>query len=603
MRAGGVFVLLVGALLAAGAARLAYLERTQGESLRAQAARQQTVVRAITPLRGEILDTRGRVLAGTVQRPSIFVDPALVQDVDYSAHSIAPYLKMSPEQLKALLVERGEDRFVWLERRVERDGQPDFAEQFEATVRARRLRAFGVQYEPVRIYPQERLASHVLGFVGGELQGLAGVEQAFNERLSGRPGRRTTTVDVGRRRVSDEDVDPCVDGAAVVLTIDAYIQQIAEDRLAEQVERFDADWGVVLVMDPQGGEVLAMAVSPDYNPSAAVPPGFDAMTEEQREKASEVWRNRAVSDAYEPGSIFKPFIASLALDEGLTRIDEVFAINGPTRDFGRRTIRDTHPYGALRMHEVISKSSNIGMGLLGARCKMERLHRYVRMFGFGDVTGIEVPGEHSGLVLDFDNWNPSFSPQSVPIGQEIGATPVQLATAFCVFANGGVLYRPRVVRGLIGPNGETLEDRTRPIAVRRVLSETTCEMFRREALVETVVSGTGKAAALEDWQVFGKTGTAQIAGLQGRGYGGGYVASFIGGAPATRPQVVVLCSIYRPKKEGYYGGVVAAPVVKHVIAETLAYLQVQPELNGPPSPRRTPAAAGERRQDVDAAGD
>ena len=232
------------------------------------------------------------------------------------------------------------------------------------------------------------------------------------------------------------------------------------------------------------------------------------------------------------------------------------------------------------------------MGMVGAKCGMERLYRYVRALGFGDITGVGLPGEHTGLVQDFSRWNPSFSPQSIPIGQEIAITPIQIVTAFSVFCNGGVLYRPRIVRGIIGPDGETLADYSRPVAVRRVIDERTADVFRKQALVETVTEGTGKTAKLDEYQVFGKTGTAQIA-RQGGGHGylpGKYVGSFVGGAPSDHPRVVALVSIYKPSKEGYYGGTVAAPAVKEILADTLAYMRVPPELAvDTDSPRGAPA--------------
>ena len=575
-RARWVLFPAVGVLLIGGATRLVYIETTQGEALRGDAARQQTVTRTIPAQRGEILDTRGRVLAGTVRRPSVFVDPALVDDTRFAACSIAPVLGLDPAGLQCLLDEHRQERFIWLKRRI----SDDELERFKQVVGARRLRGFAVQYEPMRIYPQARLAAHVLGFVGCDAQGLGGIEQVYDNVLRGTPGRRTATVDVGRRCVRSKvkEYAPARDGATVVLTIDVYTQQIAQEALARAVEKHDAEWGTAVVVDPMSGEVLAMATVPDFDPAAAIPPGFGQMSPADRDAVKARWRNRAVTDSYEPGSIFKPFIASCALDERVTQIDEIFRINGPTHRFGRRTIHDTHAYGSLALHEIISKSSNIGMGLVGAQCGNERLYRYVRMLGFGDITGVELPGEHTGQVNDMSRWT-SFSTQSVPIGQEIAVTPIQIVTAFSVFCNGGVLLRPRIVRGVIAANGETLVDRSRPVAVRRVLDEEMADVFRRRALVEVVQSGTGKQARIPGYQVFGKTGTAQIAQPDGRGYTpGAYVGSFVGGAPASRPRVVVLASIYRPRKQGYYGGVVAAPVVKEIIAETLAYMQVPQEL-------------------------
>jgi cell division protein FtsI/penicillin-binding protein 2 len=592
MRAATVVCGIVALLLGGGAARLAYIERTQGDEWRRKAARQQTAQRTIPALRGAILDTRGRVLAGTIRRPAVFADPSDLPDPGFAACSVAPILGMKPAELEGLLRNPTHPQFVRVKRGVRDDELPIF----EKLIRDRNLRGFGVEYEVVRVYPQGRVAPHVIGFAGTsvrnpgtpdaheDLRGLAGIEETYDTLLSGTPGRRSAVVDAGRRRVRGEEFVPAVDGCTLVLTIDAFIQDVAQAKLREAVDKYGAEWGSAVVIDPQTGEVLAMANMPDFDPAVPLPADFGHLTERQKEEAKNSWRNRAIADAFEPGSVFKPFIASCALDEGVTRIDEVFSINGPVHDFGRRTIRDTHPYGALALHEVISKSSNIGMGLLGARCGMERLYRYVRLFGFGDPTGIGLSGEHTGLVQDFANWNPSFSPQSVPIGQEIAVTPIQIVTAFSVFCNGGVLLRPRIIRGVIGPDGETLADYSRPIAVRRVLDEQMAEVFRLQALVETVRDGTGKLAKLDDWQVFGKTGTAQVAVLKGQGKGyasGKYVGSFVGGAPASRPRAVCLCSLYKPSKAGYYGGVIAAPVVKEILGETLAYMQVPAELTEP----------------------
>lgn len=589
MRVAAIICAAAALLLTGGAVRLSLIQAHEGESLRNRAARQQTVRQVLPALRGEILDTRGRVLAASVQRPGIFADPALVADPRYAACSLAPILGLAPEALEATLREPSAPRFIWLKRGL---SEAELA-GYERVAHNWGLAGFGVRYEVTRAYPQGRLAPHVLGFVGvdrivgtdeqpayEDLRGLAGIEAAYDAPLRGVTGRRTATVDVVRRRVraqADDFVSP-IDGATVVLTIDAFIQQIAQDALARAMEAHKPQWGAAIVLDPHTGEVLAMATVPDFDPADPFPAGYPVRNEAERKRTEERWRNRAVMDSYEPGSIFKPFIASCALDEGLTRLDEVFAINGPTRSFGKRTIHDTHPYTSLTMHEVISKSSNIGMGLLGARCGMERLHRYVRQFGFGEATGIGLPGEHTGLVLQLSRWNPSFSPQSIPIGQEIAVTPLQVVTAFSVFCNGGKLMRPRIVRGVIAADGQTLSDNSCPVEVRQVLKPETARRFRLEALAETVISGTGKQAAVPGYQVFGKTGTAQVAAPKGRGYiSGAYVASFVGGAPAEDPRIVVLVSLYRPAGGKYYGGTIAAPVVKEIIAQTLAYMQVPPE--------------------------
>ncbi|MFO0839675.1 MAG: penicillin-binding protein 2 [Phycisphaerae bacterium] len=571
MRAAvALFILAAGTLLGTGG-RLVYLEQAQGPEMRRRAEKQQTGEMTIPAQRGEIFDAAGRVLAGSLRRPSIYVDATQEDDARYAAHSIAPVLGLKAADLEKLLLEKRQRAFVWVKREI----SDEELRAFQEVRRLRHLNAFGVVYEPQRRYPLGRMASSVIGFVGAEQHGLAGIEQEFDAILTGKDGRQTSTVDARRRPVrerADEYVAPR-DGATVVLTIESHIQQIAERNLREAVEQYKALWGTAVVMHPHSGEVLAMASYPDFDPNVPFPGVSGTPSKEEIERT----RNRAIADAYEPGSIFKPFMACPAVEAGIARLEENFAVNGPQHSFGSRIIHDTHTYGTLSLREVISKSSNIGMGMLGSRIGNARLHEFVRRFGFGDVTGITLPGEHSGLVNDFDSWT-SFSTQSIPIGQEVGVTPIQLLTAFSAFANGGVLYRPRVVRGIIDADGGVIEDHSTPIPIRRVLDAQVARKFRLEALVEVVQEGTGKNADIEPYQVFGKTGTAQIAHAGGRGYAEhAYVGSFIGGAPAEEPRVVVIVSIYWPRSGGYYGGTVAAPSVANILADTLRYLGVPPE--------------------------
>jgi cell division protein FtsI (penicillin-binding protein 3) len=288
-------------------------------------------------------------------------------------------------------------------------------------------------------------------------------------------------------------------------------------------------------------------------------------------------RNRAIADCFEPGSIFKTFIAAPALDEGLTRLNETFEINGPTHRFGSRVVSDTHVHGSLTLAEVIAKSSNIGMGLLGQRCGNQRLFDYVRRFGFGERTGIELPGEHTGLVQDFSRWT-SYSTSSIPIGYEVAVTPIQVAAAFAAVCNGGTLYQARIVRGVIAANGDVLEDRSTPIVVRQALDERSAREFRFGALAEVVRNGTGQKAAIPDYQVFGKSGTARVARADGRGYvPGAYAGSFVAAAPLEEPRAVVFVTLYRPKGSAYYGGTVSAPTAGAILADTLTYLGAPPD--------------------------
>jgi cell division protein FtsI/penicillin-binding protein 2 len=605
MRAGAIFLAIVGLLIAGGAARLVQIEHQRGPELRDRAARQQTTRHVIPCLRGEILDTRGRVLAGTVRRPSLFVDPALVPDPTFAAHSVAPLLALDAAELEALIRNGQRDgaRFIWLARLV-----PDeLAAAFEEVVAGRGLAGLAIQHEPTRVYPQGRTAAHLIGFVGldrvpgrdgfrayEDLRGLAGLEAAENDLLTGTPGRRVAVVDVIRRRVRSrlQEFVPTRDGHTLVLTLDSFIQGIVEHHLRDAVTEFAGRWGTAVVLDPHSGEVLALANYPDFDPSQPFPDDHHAFTPAEKAALADTWRNRAVCDSYEPGSIFKPFVAAKALDAGLARLDETFTINGPVHDFGYHTVHDTKTYHQLTLKQVVSKSSNIGMGLLGNRVGMANLHDWVRDYGFGTPTGIRLPGEHPGQLRPLDEWNPRFSPQSVPIGQELAVTPIQMIAAFAALCNDGLLLRPRIVRGVIAANGATLEDHSEPVVVRRVLAADAARRFRLAALVETVNSGTGTRAQLADYQVFGKTGTAQIARPDGGGYASGaFVASFVGGAPAERPRIVVLVSVGHPQKTSHYGGTVAAPAVKRILADTLAYLREPPEVR-PAQPAPRTARAG-----------
>lgn len=561
--------LIVALLLTGGATRLAYIEYSEGDALRSRASAQHTATISFPALRGDILDARGRVLAGSAPRPTIFVDPSAVDDPGFAAHSIAPVLGLSAEALERDLRERADRGYFVLKREV---SDAELA-RFKHVRDARKLRAFGIQADSLRVYPYGALAGQILGFVGAEGRGAGGVELFYDEHLVGTPGFRRSIVDVQRRRLRQSPADYVAprDGATVVLTIDAYVQQVAEQHLAKAVTDHRAEWGVATVLDALSGEVLAMANVPTFDPSSPVPPNA---TPEQVTASLDLLQNRAASFAYEPGSTFKPFVAALAMEDGLTRIGEVFAINGPRRVFGSRTINDTHGYASLLFEEILSRSSNIGMGLIGARCGNERMHRYVRLFGFGDATGVGLPGEHTGQVNDFGSWGP-FSTQSIPIGQEISVTCLQLANAFNVFATDGVLLRPRVVRGIVASDGNMIWDNSRPIPVRRVMSEATARAVRVQALAQTVVSGTGKTAAIPGYQVYGKTGTAQIA-RPGGYLDGKYTASFVCGAPTRNPRLTVAVSVYKPVGQ-YYGGQVAAPAAGRILADVLLYMQVPAE--------------------------
>lgn len=581
LRLGFVFA-LSGLALVAGGGRLVWIQATRGEALRSRATGQERTQVVLPAVRGSIFDTRGRVLAATVRRPSIFADPALISNFAFESAAVGDALGLDPQALEVELLAHRSSRFRWV-KRMASDAE---GERIRELRHDKLTRAFGVQMEPQRAYPQQRVAAHVLGFVGADGHGLAGIEQAYDDVLRGRPGRRISVVDARRRRrvrTVPEAFEPPVDGSAVVLTIDLNIQQRVEQELRAAFDEFHPDWAAAVVLDPRSGEVLASAVLPDFDPADPIPDGLD---DAQLAAAREHLRNRVVADAYEPGSIFKPFIAGLAYDAGLVGLDEPFEIRGPVRSFGGRLMHDTHAYDTLRLYEIVGFSSNIGMGLIGARVGNARLCEFVRRLGFGDPTGIGLPGESPGMLYPLQQWT-RFSTQSIPIGQEVAATPIQLATAFAVFCNDGVLYRPRIVRGVVAPDGSTRIDNSRPIAIRRVMASDTARSFRLKALRHVVTDGTARRLADNEYALFGKTGTAQIAAREGGGYEpDAYVGSFVCGGPVDDPRVVVLVSIYHPHGGKYYGGTVAAPAAARIASSTLAYLKVAPR------PRATEPTGG-----------
>jgi cell division protein FtsI/penicillin-binding protein 2 len=389
--------------------------------------------------------------------------------------------------------------------------------------------------------------------------------------LSVRDGRRSTIRDVRRRAlwrtIGGSDVP--TDGGHVVLTIDAEIQRIAERAIAGVVEAFAAESAVAVVMEPRTGAIRAMACVPLFDPSAAgqTDPG--------------IRRNRAVTDPVEPGSTFKPFILGGALAGGYVRPGQKFDCGMGTRRFGGRVLRDTRPHGDLTVAEIVIKSSNIGMGLIGERMQAEGLHRTLTAFGFGSTTGIGFPGESPGLVYPIKKWG-KLSVTSIPMGYEVMVTPLQLASAMCTILNDGVTIRPRLIERLLAADGTPLDPPPLPEIVGRALPEEVCRYLRDEVLLPTVEEGTGGKARVAGYQLLGKTGTAKLVDSETHRYEQGqYLGSFVGAAPASDPRVVVLVMVRRPDaSRAYYGGSVAAPAASVIFEETLAYLAVAPDKQG-----------------------
>lgn len=553
--------------------RLVYIQVTSAETLSRLADRQHARRHDLAPCRGAIVDTRGRPMASTVESYSLFADPRLIYDESYAswrvddpaagaspaAVLIGRAAKIDPETIERTITAHADRHFVWLKRRIDR-AQRD-------AIAAHRIPGIGFHTESRRHYPVGSLAAHVLGAVGSESQGVAGVEYLLDGRLRGSQGRRVVQVDGRRRPVWTRPADfaPAADGQLLVMTIDLTVQMFAEEALSEACTEFSAKGGSAVVMDPMTGEVLAMANWPRVEPGNYL------------EVDPYARRNRVLTDPYEPGSTFKCFIAAAALDAGTVRAGEtIFCHNGVYR-IGRRTLRDVHGYGELPFEDVVIKSSNIGMGIIGTRMGRDALHEAMRRFGFGRKTGVLLPGEHPGVVYPLSRWS-TLSVTSVPMGYEVMVTPLQVVTAFSAIANGGVLLAPRVISRAYYPDGTVAADLSEPIVVRRVLRRQTADFMRTRVLRGVVERGTGRRAAIEGYRVFGKTGTAKKPDPAG-GYSDTlYMSSFIGAAPLEEPRVVVMVVIDEPdRSKAYYGGTVAAPAVRRILESTLAYLHVPPD--------------------------
>lgn len=557
-RSGTLLLAAVGALLLALGARLVYINTALHPRLTAAASRQRQGSSIIPARRGMILDARGRIVAISRLLPDVFVDPALVKDVDELAGELAARVNLPAAKIAAKIRRRKNSRFVLIAPRAD-------ALTAEA-VRAMGSPAVGLLERAQRTYPLGGSMAHVIGWVGQDGSGLEGIELAYEDHLRSKDGRRATIRDARRRalrRSGRSTVSP-VDGGHLVLTIDAEIQRITEEALGRSIAAFEAESGVAIVMSPNDGDILAMSCLPTFDPNDPVAPASAAIR-----------RNRAITDPVEPGSAFKPVIACGALEGGfVSPLDQIDCHMGSYR-MGHRLVRDTTPHGLMDIRGIITRSSNIGMSIIAERMGNEVLHDTIRRFGFGESTGIECPGEGAGVVYPLHRWT-SYSTASVAFGYEILVTPLQLINAFAAIVNDGVLLRPRLVKQLLRPDGAVDCALQPPRIVRRVVSSKVARYMARELLVSVIESGSGRRAQSGSYRVLGKTGTAELTYADRSGYEpGAYLSLFVGAAPVAEPQIVALVIIRRPNpKIGYYGGTVAAPAVGEIIARTLLYLEV-----------------------------
>jgi cell division protein FtsI (penicillin-binding protein 3) len=545
--------------------RLGYLQLVRHSDYLARAQRQQQRTIEITPKRGAIYDRNMHPLAMSVPVESAFAVPFEIGDNKIMAARLLSGVLGIPRDVLETRFESG-GSFVWVSRKL----PPDKAE----AVRALNLKGVYLQSENQRYYPKRELAAHILGFVDLDEKGLAGIEYGLDSLIRGK-GEKIVVMADARQRWFDGGSAQKDQGANVVLTIDEKIQYIAERELAAAIAKTHAMAGTVIVQNPNNGAILALANWPKFNPNSP------------NDAKPEARMDRAVSAIYEPGSTFKLITLAAAFDQNLTRPEEVFNCeNGAVYIAGHR-IRDHKPFGMLTVSDILAKSSDVGAIKIALRLGAPKFYEYIRGFGFGQQTGVDLPGESKGILRKLDNWTP-VSIGSISMGQEVGVTPLQLVTAVSAIANGGTLYKPHVVAEVKrGPEPLPITGTLGPGEPKEVIRPETAATLRR--LMEGVVlNGTGLRARLDGWTSAGKTGSAQkIDPATGRYSPTQLIASFSGFAPINDPAVTILVSLDSPVGL-HEGGEVAAPVFKRIAEQVLPYLDVPRDV--PLSPKLMQAA-------------
>jgi cell division protein FtsI (penicillin-binding protein 3) len=539
--------------------RLVYLQIFRYGSFVKQAEHQQQREIPLSAKRGVIYDRAGHELAMSVLVDSAFAVPTEVKDLPTAVSLIT---RITGEDRNVVLADcRNHKTFCWVARKAD--------DETIERIKSLNLQGIHFQKEPKRFYPARDLAAQVVGTVGMEDSGQSGIEHAFDDELRGRAGKMFISVDARRRWFSDVEKQP-EPGESLVLTIDKNIQYVAEKELDQAIHDTQAIAGTVIVENPHTGEILALANRPTFNPNL------------RKEITPNALTNRAVSYVYEPGSTFKLVTISAALEEKLTNPDEVFDCQMGSIVYNGMRIRDSKPHGLLPVWGVLAESSDVGSIKIALRLGEDRYYKYIRAFGFGQQTGIELPGETRGLTKPPSRWS-KVSIAAISIGQEIGISPLQLAGLVSTFANDGVWVAPRIVAGKVEPQGTPQTVAFHPAASRRVISSyTAAEM--RSMMQKVVLEGTGRKAILEGYTSAGKTGTGQKVDPATGAYSKTkYVGSFAGFAPLNNPQIVVaviLDSAVGP----HQGGQVAAPVFRRVAQQVLEYLHTPHDL--PLAPNR-----------------
>ena len=553
-------------------ARLYFLQVVQSGTYRERANYQQQKTITISPPRGSILDSNGNALAVSVPVKILYAKPDEIADVVATANTLAAITGETAADITDKL--RTTDKEVLIKSEV--------TDAEASAIEKARLTGIGMRDESHRHYPNNDLAAQVLGYVGSDQNGLGGLEYQYDEVLAGSSGKVVYFKD-GKHRSYNQSEQPAQSGGNLVTTLDKNYQFIVREAVHEAVARTHASAIYVAVMDPRSGAILAMDNYPSFDPN------------NWRDYSPQLRKNGTIEHTYEPGSTFKILTVGAALEEGLTTPDDrIDCLMGSIVVAGQR-IHDHKPFGVLSVSEIMQKSSDVGAITLGLRLKEERMARYIRKYGFGRRTGIDLPGEEGGLTRSTSKWNQS-SIGYISMGQEIGATPLQILRLVSMIGNGGTLFRPFVVKEIQSPQHEVIS-RTEPIGEQAMSEKTAREM--QDILEKVVTDGTATAAKLDGYRAAGKTGTAQKS--DGAGYSATkMVASFAGYAPASNPVISMIVVVDEPEG-AHHGGEVAAPIFKQIADQILHNKGISPDIEGyaprynPPPTKRQNAPATEAR--------
>jgi cell division protein FtsI (penicillin-binding protein 3) len=534
-------------------AKAMYLQIYCRSWLSEKAANQYEVSLKSSGKRGTIYDRNLREMAVSIDVTSIAAHPPKIKNPKAAAKSLAKALKINRNVLAKRLT--SEKKFVWIKRKV----TPKEADA------VRNLNIDGLDFlrEHKRFYPNKTLASQLIGFTDIDDRGLEGIEFYYNDDLKGAVSRYTVLRDAHGRGFEAENITGSdSSGKNLVLTIDSNIQYIAEKTLAETVTKFSAKSGMAVVMATGTGAVLALAHFPFLNPNAL------------NEFSREVWRNRIITDPFEPGSTMKIFSAAAAIESGSSTPSSIFYCENGAYQVGRHVVHDTHEYGWLSLQQIIKYSSNIGAIKFSTKTGSESLFRTLRNFGFGTKTGIDCPGETTGSLASFKKWT-KIDAGTISFGQGVSVSALQLVAGTAAIANKGIFMKPYVVQAITDQNGRLIKS-FGPSKKQRAISEKTAKTLTRIMQTVTTKGGTGVNAALEGYSVCGKTGTAQKIGKNGTYVKGKYISSFVGFVPSEHPKVAILVVIDEPERQ-HYGGVVAAPGFRNIAQKTLAYMNISPK--------------------------